>query len=183
MILHQQLPQPKDAPLEPWFAVHCESLTLFRCKPHGDAVAIFQLVPETSETAITSCTAMGQFRAAEAVANDLRRHSEQVVIDTPLPLNSQLSTLNTPYLLLNSLDGTTPAIMHTVDPVFICMADRKTAILHPTEHFRSSVDLSVEGWTYWHEDAQAHFEKLTVEFCQATGIPIPARIATAVRHV
>jgi hypothetical protein len=180
MILHQQLPHTKDAPLEPWFAVYVESLTLAFCRHYGDTVAITQLIPEFTAPSFTSCPPNDYpILAEKLISGNISRHGKNPVINPP----SLLSQYSPPeWILLNSLDGTTPAVMHTADPVFICLADRKTAILHPTEHFRSSVDLSVEGWTYWHEDAQAHFEKLTVEFCQATGIPIPARIAAAVRH-
>jgi len=179
MILHQQLPHSKSDPL-PWFAVHCETLTLALCMPIGNRgrrllIAVF---PHATDAVITSSLA-GMVSApnviGELIFADVAK-SLQVLLQRIETLPNPESSLPE-YLLLNSLAGTAPAIMHTSDPVFIAFADPATAILRAPEHYRSSVDLSVAGWEYWWTDAQQHFEKLSVESAAAHGITVPADIA------
>jgi hypothetical protein len=199
MILHQQLLQPATGPLLPWLALHLPSLTLALCEPKGNRITITQVAPFPGE--ITSATPITPDTLFD-IAADIRHHLTHVTtgISTDiLPLSSlhtSHSALGTSssslascvfessvYLLVNSLDGTTPGILHTGDPTALYLADPKTSILGHAQHFRSTVDLTVEGWLYWWEDALAHFQKLTIEFAQSTGTPVPQEIQDAVRHI
>lgn len=187
MILHQQILQPETGPREPWLALHVESLTLALCEQRGHAIHItaIHIIPPPS--CVTSLNDLVPFLCADEVSRDIRRHiagaTTRTIQQSPISnLKSQIPDLP-PYLLVNSLDGTTPAILHTADPVALYFADPITSTLSPAEHFRSTVDLSVEGWAYWWEDAQRAYHKLTIEFCQEAGIPIPKPIVDSVRYL
>lgn len=175
MILHQQLPHP-DATLDPWFALHCESLTIAICQPNDSRIHISLVNPTKPANEITNATTRADLNI---IAADIRHHLPHYTTSISSLPNIQFPIA--PYLLLNSLDGNTPAILHTQDPVALYLAE-ESGTLHPCQYFRSSIDLSVEGWAYWWEDAQRAFYKLTVEFMQATGAPVPPDIAAAVKH-
>ncbi len=194
MILHQQIPQPTRGPLLPWFAVHCETITLALCTSFDNQGRRIQLevfdhpkdesIKSHLSTALRTPNVVGSM-----ISDDICKHGSfrtgLIEVTAIHSDDSQPSTINSEplpsYLLLNNLhDGTTPAIMHTADPVFIAFADPATAILRAPEHYRSSVDLTVEGWAYWWEDAQRAFEKLAVESATAFGIQVPEQIRSKV---
>lgn len=189
MILHQQLPQPKTGPLDPWFAVHCESITLALCTSwdtQGKRIQI-EVFDHPKDAAIESHLSTG-IRApnvigsliSEDICKDRKLRPGPIEVSAILSYESQPSTIDyqppPEYLLLNSLDGTAPAIMHTADPVFIAFADPATNVIRAPEHYRSSIDLTVDGWAYWWEDAQRAYEKLAVESAAAFGIRVPEEI-------
>ncbi len=182
MILQQQLPHPRNGPLLSWLALHSESLTLALCEPHA---AVIRITPISYPSPIDHITNVISPASApeDAIAAVIRHHMPgRPIIILPLITNHPAIGTLPDYLLLNSLDGTTPAILHTQHPVALYFADPKTSLLGPAERFRSSVDLTPEGWAYWWEDAQRAFQKLTIEFMQATNMPVPTAIAEAVKH-
>lgn len=170
MILHQQTPSPADG----FFSVHCESLTLAWCRPAGSRVIVTPLPAPTGTAAVEILHPVSPDQAARLIAADIANHG-------PSRHSAAASTRPDPpeYLLVNSLDGTTPGIMRTVDPLFIVLADPDTGILGTPSRVRSSADLSAEGWAYWWEDARRAFESLTVDFCHAVGTPPPPAFIAA----
>jgi hypothetical protein len=185
MILHQQILHPKSGPHLPWLALHVETLTMALVSAYGDALRI-QLIVQDSSALITSLeTSITTSEIQEEIAADIRAQGATCIIADPISSSSleSSSLASCVYHLFNTLDGKTPAILHTGDPTALYLARPDTAILQHTEHFRSQVDLSVEGWAYWWQDAQNAFIRLTVEFAQACGHPVPAHIATAARYL
>lgn len=182
MILHQQLHHPESAPLEPWLAVHCESLTLADCEFRENKYRVTAINHESTDFMISNVQRGNLVAFAAMIEKDIYQHLGIKGSSYPLPTDhSALGTLPS-YILLNSLDGTTPAILHTQDPVALYFAQDPRGTLGNAEYFRSSRDLTAEGWAYWWEDAQRAFHKLTIEHLQATGTPVPPAIAAAVKH-
>ena len=158
MILTQQVFEQPGLD-ECWWSVHVPTLALIRNSGKGSELRMEYVKPIEGTVAIQSSPIPNR----EILAGRAKLTHAQA---------------NPPeWILLNDPEtGTTPAIMHTADPVFIAFADPASAVLRAPEHFRSSVDLTVEGWTYWWEDAQRAFEKLTVESVAAFGIHVPEEI-------
>lgn len=190
MILHQQLPHPENGTPLPWFAVHSQLLGICLCEQTGNLITITPIIQENPKALISSLSRVQTTYTLDDIGGAVCRHFHQEGfiargIRLELKAPSPISNLQSPipnYILVNSLDGTTPGILHLGDPTALYLSEKNTAILQPTEHFRSAVDLSVEGWTYWWEDAQRAFLKLTIEFAQAVGTPVPEHIAEAARH-
>lgn|GEM_PF-6762543 len=154
MILHHQLCHPKNGQLTPWLSVDCESLALFLNTPQGQRNIQESITP-------LEITAVIESHSIQCVGKSALTYAQAEVPE---------------WLLLNSEDSTTPAIMHTSDPIFISLADPTSAVIKAPEYYRSGVDLSAEGWAYWWEDAQRAFEKLTVESASAFDISVPKEI-------
>lgn len=182
MILHQQLLQPEHGPREPWLAVHVESLTIAHCEDQGGTIRIHALKDGTEDFPFSNTQKGNPIAFAMMIEDDIAQHLGIRSSIHPLPASHPALGTLPDYLLLNSLDGTTPAILHTVDPVAIYFAQDERGTLGHAEHFRSSTDLSAEGWAYWWEDAQRAFHKLTIEFFAGAGMEVPAHITAAVKH-
>jgi hypothetical protein len=90
------------------------------------------------------------------------------------------STCPPEWMLMLSGEGTQPAIIHTIDPLFIAFVDPLTSRLDAPTYYQSQIDLSVEGWEYWWTDAQDHFEKLAVEFAMNYGQFVPEYVKSAI---
>jgi hypothetical protein len=73
------------------------------------------------------------------------------------------------YLIVFDANGGHPAIARTQDPHFVIDINEKLQMLH-TEHnfWRTTTDLSAEGWCYWWQDAQAAYENLAPDIIAAT---------------
>lgn len=180
MILHQQILQPKEGISLSWLALHVESLTSVLCNPISCNL-IEITVPPPFHGPITNITDTPPHDLCAIIASDIQSHITglRTRVATLPSGHSALGTQD--YILVNSLDGTTPAILHTQDPVALYLADA-SGTLGSAERFRSATDLSAEGWAYWWEDAQRAFHKLTIAFMQQADIRVPQSIADAVKH-
>lgn len=72
------------------------------------------------------------------------------------------------YLIVSRIDGTHPAIARTQDPHFVIDINERDQMLH-TEHnfWRTTTDLSAQGWCYWWQDANTAYENLAPAFIAA----------------
>jgi hypothetical protein len=180
MILHQQLLHPTTGPRHPWLALHVASLTLALCKQRFETIHIHPITlprgPFTTAKPIRLKEALHQIGIdiqALLPTTTIQTHAEE---PSPIPNPQSQIPLS---ILVNSLDGTTPGILHLADPIALYLADPETSILHPATVASSQQDISAEGWAYWWEDAQRAFHKQTIAFYQACKLPIPEAIQSA----
>ena len=173
MFYHSLPHTPEGQSPPPWWCFHAETLTPLRINrlpkgivrvtaidPPPGFLPVFQSHPGTFNHDLVITHLMPELAGVDP-------HIKLEKVHT-LPR----AKVNLPaYLPIWDHQGGQPAIIHTVDPMVIILADSKDErkLSTTTPYYRTNVDLSAEGWAYWWEDASLAWDDLIKPFLPTPG--------------